>query len=84
MQTATIQITRGSEAFAMSRKLKVFIDETYVGDIRWNESVDFPASAGEHVLYVKMDWCRSAPTKVKVADNEIVEYEVTVPPGGES
>ena len=79
MPNAVIKITRGNEYVGMGRKLKVFIDNTYIGNVGWNETSVFPVTTGQHSIYVKMDWCRSAPISVEIEDGGAIEFEVMSP-----
>jgi hypothetical protein len=81
MSNARIKITRNNEYFGMGRGLKVFIDNTHVGDAGWNETSEFSVTPGQHVVYVEMDWCQSAPATVNLTDGDTSEFEVTVPAG---
>jgi hypothetical protein len=78
---SSIKITRGNDAWAVARKLQVYIDDSHVGNVRWNETVEFPISLGEHIVHVKMDWCQSAPLKVEVTDAKPTEISITIPTG---
>ena len=81
MNDSVIRITRGDDSFGIARKLKVFIDDVEVGNAGWNETSDFQTAAGPHEVYVKMDWCRSAPFAFDSLDGDAVELEVTIPSG---
>ena len=78
---AVLKITRGNEAYAMGRNLQVFVDGQRAGEVSWNQSADFPISAGYHAVFVKLDWWRSAPYPLELADGQTVELAVTVPGG---
>jgi hypothetical protein len=78
---AVLRITRGNEAYAMGRNLQVFVDGQRAGAVAWNQSTDIPISTGNHAVFVKLDWWRSASYPLEVADDQTVELAVTVPGG---
>lgn len=81
-KTATIRITRKNDYFGLARKLKVYVDNKHVGNVRWKNSVDISVPPGRHEFYVKMDWCRSTPIQLNIRENDLVEYEVLTPGSG--
>ena len=60
----------------MARKLKVFIDEKHVADLKWDKAIDIHVSPGFHTVRVKMDWCTCQPLGLKLESGERVEFKV--------
>jgi hypothetical protein len=57
---ATIKIKRKSELFSAARNYKVFIDGHLAGTISNGATKEFPITAGQHTVTVKINW-RSSP-----------------------
>ena len=70
-----IRITRASEYVDSIRKYKVFVDGKNIGIIKSGMIEEFKTSAGEHVIYLKIDWCRSNKIAFHSTDNEILEFD---------
>ena len=70
-----IRITRENSFADKLRAYKIFINDEYRGNINRNEIKEFPLYNGNHVVYAKIDWCRSNKLYVDVNDS-IVELEV--------
>ena len=65
--SGTVVVERMREWFGLLRKLRVYIDNAHVGDVRAGECRSFRVTAGEHDVRVSMDWCRSPSVRVNVA-----------------
>lgn len=76
MGKSTIRIRRGQDYFGMVRKLKVFIDEQHVADLKWDTAIDIHVRPGFHTVRVKMDWCTCQPAGVKLDSGERVGFRV--------
>jgi len=70
-----IRITRGTTQRDRRVAYKIFIDGTYCGLIRENETKGFEAKEGTHTVWAKIDWCRSNKLSVDIKDS-VVELEV--------
>ena len=70
-----IRLTRGNTFTDKLRAYKIFIDDIYRGDIHRDETKEFPVDNGSHVIYAKIDWCRSNKLCIDVNDS-IAELEV--------
>ena len=70
-----IRITRENSFADKLRAYKIFIDDEYRGDISKNEIKEFPLDNGIHVVYAKIDWCRSNKLSIDVNDS-VVKLEV--------
>ena len=81
MGKGVVKITRSNDSFGVGRKLKIYVDDVHTGDVGWNETADLYLDPGNHRVYVKMDWCRSADQKLEVEDGHTVEFRVTIPSG---
>ena len=71
-----IRITRENSFADKLRAYKIFINDEYRGDINKNETKEFPLDKGNHVIYAKIDWCRSNELCIDVNDSNIVISEV--------
>lgn len=76
-----IRIARGREFFCCARGLSIYLDDVYVGKVRWNSVKEIIACAGRHSLYVKLDWCVSSQLRVFLKAGEVVDFAVSMPPG---
>ena len=72
-----IKLSRGYDLTDARRDYKVFIDDVYRGDLKANETKAFNVGEGNHSVYVKIDWCRSAKLNVEVEDSAL---EINVGP----
>ena len=66
-----IRITRGSSYADKLRAYKIFIDGVHRGDIKRNETVEFPVENGRHKVCAKIDWCSSNSLFVEVNDSAV-------------
>ena len=73
-----IRLARGNDYVDKLRAYKIFIDDVYRGDIKRNEVKEFEVATGEHIIYAKIDWCRSNKLCVNVS-NSILELEIGSP-----
>jgi hypothetical protein len=68
--TAFLEISRRkSERMGYFRKLKVAVDDEVVAQLKPGESVTVQVSPGLHSLEARMDWEKSAPCVVNLADD---------------
>jgi hypothetical protein len=79
MRNTIIKITRNNEYYGKIRALKVFIDDKHVGNAMCSSTFEFALAPGQHTVYVKMDWCRSAPVAIDLAAGDSAEFVVTFP-----
>ena len=70
-----IRLTREKRISDKLRVYKIFIDEIYHGDIKSGETKDFDIDKGKHIIYAKIDWCRSNKLDITI-DDSILELEV--------
>ena len=59
----------------MARKLKIFIDEQHVANLKWDHGIDIKVRPGFHTVRVKMDWCTCKPAGVKLEAGDCVELK---------
>jgi hypothetical protein len=78
-ESARIYVDRDTGLFGVIRGLKVYIDERYRGKVGHNETEKFEIPSGAHRMYVKMDWCRSAPVWINAEPGNHITYKVTIP-----
>lgn len=55
------------------RAYDIFIDEKPHGKLKRGERVELPVPVGKHVVYMKIDWCRSDPVELEVTSGDVVE-----------
>lgn len=70
-----IRIIRGNTYTDKFRKYKIYIDDVYCGDIKNKETKEFPAQAGNHTVFAKVDWCRSNRLNISIGSSP-TELEV--------
>jgi len=68
-----IRISRQSQYFDSLRNYKIYIDDIYCGDIKNDEIKELDIENGEHVICLKIDWCRSNKLTFIVKYNQLVE-----------
>jgi hypothetical protein len=78
MGDGIIRISRGTEAIGGRRSLPVYVDGVQVGKVGRNRSAEFAAPPGQHIVYVRLDWCSSLPVTVELREGETIELAVTV------
>lgn len=76
MEKSTIRVVRDEDFFGMARKLKVFIDDKHVTDLKYNQGININVSPGLYKVQVKMDWCTCKPEEVQLDAGEKVELQV--------
>ena len=57
------------------RGYKIYIDDIYRGEIQIDDTKEFEVEDGTHVVYAKLDWCKSNELCVEV-NGSTVELEV--------
>jgi len=69
-----LTIKRNSEWNNRARNFKIYIDGEKIDVIGNNEIKDFKLKSGNHMLVLKIDWCRSRTFEfdIKENDNKIV------------
>jgi hypothetical protein len=70
-----IKLTRLGSYADKLRTYKIFIDGVYQGGIKANETTYFTVSKGKHIIYAKIDWCRSNKLQIDVEDT-VLELEI--------
>jgi len=76
-----ITITRDSGYADRLRAYKIILDGENVGSISNGEKVDLNVPAGEHELYLKIDWARSNKLNFRFDDKQI-DFIVSSPMRG--
>jgi hypothetical protein len=72
VSTITIERQAGGQ-LDRARKYKVLIDGKKVGTIGKGKRVSFDVPRGSHEVMLKIDWARSEPLRVDLAENEEAE-----------
>jgi len=75
-KTSTIELVRTSQFANAGRAYSICIDGAKVGSVRDGQTSEFPVSPGTHSAQARIDWCRSRPLEVEVAEGEKVSLEV--------
>jgi len=70
-----IRVTRVSAYTDRFRKYEIYIDDLLRGHIKNKETKEFPVENGTHIIYAKIDWCRSSELEIDV-DGSVVDVEV--------
>jgi len=76
MEKSIIRVVRDKDLFGMARKLKIFIDDKHIADLKYNQGINIKVSPGQYSIYVKMDWCTCKPEQVELDAGERVEFKV--------
>jgi hypothetical protein len=69
---SVISITRVPETFALMRELDIILDDEVKGSMLPGSKAVFHVDPGQHDVYVKMDWFRSAPVSMMLRPGEAV------------
>lgn len=73
---ATITVTRTRQWANKARGVKLFLNGEAVGKIRDGKSQTFRVKPGLHSLEAKVDWCRTQPLQLRIADGGSALVEV--------
>lgn len=76
---STLRLHRQHDAGGLLRRLSVLVDGEQVAALRPGQEAAVTIRPGAHTVQAKMDWTRSAPLRVEVADGQSVSIEVAVP-----
>jgi hypothetical protein len=71
-----VRIQRSNESANRWRAYQLYIDGAKVGTIASGQTKEFNIGPGRHILYSKIDWCRSPEASFDVTTDEIKVYEV--------
>ncbi len=71
---AKLRIIRDSGYADRLRAYQVIVDSKQVGDLRDGQTKEFPVSAGQHQLSLKIDWCGSKTVLFSVAEGDTVTF----------
>jgi len=74
---AKLKIKRSSEWNNRMRDIGIYLDGEKIGVIGNGERKEFDVEPGEHTLKSKIDWCGSNTLKMKVADMETKNIELS-------
>ena len=58
-----LNIKRENSRFDQYRNYKIILDGKLLGKLSSNETKSFKINSGSHIIYVKIDWCRSNKIK---------------------
>ena len=71
---AILRIIRDSGYADRLRAYQVIVDGKHVGDLRDGQTKEFPVSAGQRQLSLKIDWCGSKTVSFSVAEDDTVTF----------
>ena len=71
---ATLKIIRESDYRDLLRAYKIIVDDRQIGEIRHGQTREFPISAGQHQLALRIDWCGSKTLTFSVLEQDIVTF----------
>jgi hypothetical protein len=75
MSETALLFRRSGQLFGRVRKLRLYIDGAERGRLRGGNELRVEVEPGEHEVFTKMDWARSAALTVTVADGETVALD---------
>ncbi|MFY9198575.1 MAG: hypothetical protein WBK75_03300 [Acutalibacteraceae bacterium] len=70
-----IKINRTTGFVDKKKSYKVMINEHQIGVIHDGQTKTFDLPAGEHIIYLKIDWCRSKKLKFAIEEGQTVEFD---------
>jgi hypothetical protein len=62
------------------RSYAVIVDGEQVAKIRRGQRLELPVAAGRHVIFLKIDWCKSPNVEFEAQPGE--KIQLTCAPGG--
>lgn len=69
-----IKVNRTTEYADSMRSYKVILDNKCLGEINHGETKNFEIEQGNHIICVKIDWCKSNEIDFYVSENEFIEF----------
>ncbi|RBY85114.1 hypothetical protein [Blastococcus sp. TF02A-26] len=76
---ATLRLSRPRDGGGILRRLRVLVDDREVAALRQGESAAVPLPAGTYTVRGRMDWTRTPPLTIEVADDDEVSVDVALP-----
>ena len=70
-----IKINRATGFVDKNKCYKIMLDEHQIGVIHDGQTKTFDLPKGEHIIYLKIDWCRSNKLKFVIEDGQTVEFD---------
>jgi hypothetical protein len=71
--SAEVSVYRASESWRdRFRAYSLVIDGAVVAKVKRGESATIAVTAGEHAIWMKINWCRSRILRLELSDNESV------------
>lgn len=67
-----VKISRDSGYADRARKYKIFCNAKHVGDIRDGEIVELDISPGNHLVWLRIDWCGSNKLELLAEEGETI------------
>ncbi len=71
---ALLKLVRDSGYADRLRAYKVVLDGKEAGKIGDGETIEFPISAGQHSLSLKIDWCGSNTIQFTVLEGDVIAF----------
>lgn len=57
------------------RNYKIIIDGQVYGKIKCGETKRIDIPTGKHIIYLKLDWCKSNKINFEILDDENIEFK---------
>jgi hypothetical protein len=74
--TAVIEVQRETRPRVdRLKRYRVIVDGEMVGRLRRGETGSYVTSAGEHEVWIRIDWCRSPVVKLALREGDSVRLE---------
>jgi hypothetical protein len=77
--SAKLIIERESAYAGNLRNHKVVVDGKVIGRVADGQTQSFDIESGDHSVWLKVDWARSAKTPFKVGEGQEVRFKSTSP-----
>ena len=74
---STLTISRDKGYVDGGRKYTIVVNKKPIGKIANGETKEFELHAGEHEIYLKIDWCRSNKLTIKADEHDTIALNVT-------
>lgn len=69
---ATIRLERKTDPFTWLYRMALYVDNVLAGKINMGETIDYPTMPGQHTVYVKLNFWKSNPLTLNIADGETI------------
>ena len=77
MAAATLRFKRHTPYADRIRDYRLFVDKEQVGTLANGATLELAVAPGDHLVEARIDWCRSAPLTLSLAEGEVTTIQVT-------